>query len=54
MFPAWVPHGVVENNTKAKGDKSLRVSVSFNFIQVPIDNTPKDFDDRINEEFQKR
>jgi uncharacterized protein (TIGR02466 family) len=37
MFPAWVPHGVEENNTKAKGDKSLRVSVSFNFIQVPYD-----------------
>ena len=25
---------VVDNNTKAKGDKSLRVSVSFNFIQT--------------------
>ena len=37
MFPAWVPHGVEENNTKTKGDKSLRVSVSFNFIQTPND-----------------
>ena len=37
MFPAWVPHGVEENNTKAKGDKGLRVSVSFNFIQTPND-----------------
>ena len=38
MFPSWVPHGVVDNNTKAKGDKSLRVSVSFNFIQTPNDS----------------
>ena len=33
MFPAWLPHGVEENRTKLKGDASLRVSVSFNFIQ---------------------
>ena len=39
IFPAWVPHGVEENNTKAKGDKSLRVSISFNFIQTPNDQT---------------
>jgi len=41
MFPAWVPHGVEENNTKAKGDKGLRVSVSFNFIQTPDEDVQK-------------
>jgi hypothetical protein len=41
IFPAWVPHGVEENNTKAKGDKSLRVSVSFNFIQRDQDEVSK-------------
>jgi len=34
MFPAWLPHGVEINESKEKGDKSWRVSVSFNFIQV--------------------
>ena len=33
MFPAWLPHGVESNQTKTKGDKGWRVSVSFNFIQ---------------------
>ena len=33
MFPAWVPHGVESNQTKEKGEKGWRVSVSFNFIQ---------------------
>ena len=37
MFPAWVPHGVEENTSKLKGDKGLRISVSFNFIQTPND-----------------
>ena len=37
MFPAWVPHGVEENTSKLKGDKNLRVSISFNFIQTPND-----------------
>ena len=34
MFPAWLPHGVEINESKEKGEKSWRVSVSFNFIQV--------------------
>jgi len=34
MFPAWVPHGVEINQSKEKGEKGWRVSVSFNFIQV--------------------
>ena len=34
MFPAWVPHGVEVNESKEKGEKGWRVSVSFNFIQV--------------------
>jgi len=34
MFPAWVPHGVQINESKEKGEKGWRVSVSFNFIQV--------------------
>ena len=34
MFPAWVPHGVGINKYREKGEKSWRVSVSFNFIQV--------------------
>ena len=33
MFPAWVPHGVESNQSKEKGEKGWRVSVSFNFIQ---------------------
>ena len=33
MFPSWLPHGVESNNTKEKGEKGWRVSVSFNFIQ---------------------
>ena len=37
MFPAWVPHGVEENTSQLKGDKGLRISVSFNFIQTPND-----------------
>ena len=34
MFPAWLPHGVEINESKEKGEKGWRVSVSFNFIQV--------------------
>jgi len=34
MFPAWVPHGVQLNQSKEKGEKGWRVSVSFNFIQI--------------------
>ena len=34
MFPAWLPHGVEINQSKEKGEKGWRVSVSFNFIQV--------------------
>jgi len=34
MFPAWVSHGVEINESKEKGEKGWRVSVSFNFIQV--------------------
>ena len=34
MFPAWVSHGVEINESKEKGEKGWRISVSFNFIQV--------------------
>jgi len=34
MFPAWLTHGVQQNESKEKGKKGWRVSVSFNFIQV--------------------
>ena len=34
MFPAWLSHGVERNESKEKGEKGWRVSVSFNFIQV--------------------
>ena len=34
MFPAWLPHSVQMNESKEKGEKGWRVSVSFNFIQV--------------------
>jgi len=34
MFPAWLPHGVEVNESKEKGEKGWRISVSFNFIQV--------------------
>ena len=34
MFPAWLSHGVEMNESKEKGEKGWRVSVSFNFIQV--------------------
>ena len=34
MFPAWISHGVEMNESKEKGEKGWRVSVSFNFIQV--------------------
>ena len=34
MFPAWLPHGVEINESKEKGEKGWRVSVSFNFIQI--------------------
>ena len=34
MFPSWLPHGVEINESKEKGEKGWRVSVSFNFIQV--------------------
>ena len=33
MFPAWLPHGVECNDSKEKGVKGWRVSISFNFIQ---------------------
>ena len=33
IFPAWLPHGVESNQTKEKGEKGWRVSISFNFIQ---------------------
>ena len=34
MFPAWVPHSVHINESKEKGEKGWRVSISFNFIQI--------------------
>ena len=34
MFPAWLTHGVEINESKEKGEKGWRVSVSFNFIQT--------------------
>jgi len=34
MFPAWLSHGVEINESKEKGEKGWRVSVSFNFIQL--------------------
>ena len=37
MFPAWLAHGVEINESKEKGEKGWRVSVSFNFIQVAKD-----------------
>ena len=37
MFPAWLPHGVEINESKEKGEKGWRVSVSFNFIQINKD-----------------
>ena len=33
MFPAWLPHGVECNKSTAKGQKSWRISVSFNVYQ---------------------
>ncbi len=33
IFAAWLPHGVESNQTKEKGEKGWRVSISFNFIQ---------------------
>ena len=33
VFPAWLTHGVEINQSKEKGEKGWRVSVSFNFIQ---------------------
>ena len=38
MFPAWLSHGVEINESKEKGEKGWRVSVSFNFIQVNKDD----------------
>jgi hypothetical protein len=35
MFPSWLPHGVDINMNTEKGEKNWRISVSFNFIQVP-------------------
>ena len=37
MFPAWLPHAVEINESKEKGEKSWRISVSFNFIQIKKD-----------------
>ena len=37
MFPAWLPHGVQQNESKEKGEKGCRVSISFNFIQINED-----------------
>jgi len=34
FFPSWLPHGVDLNMNTEKGEKSWRISVSFNFIQV--------------------
>jgi len=34
MFPGWLSHGVEINESKEKGEKGWRVSVSFNFIQI--------------------
>ena len=41
MFPAWLPHGVEMNESKEKGEKGWRVSISFNFIQVTSDELEK-------------
>jgi hypothetical protein len=35
FFPSWQPHGVDINMNTDKGEKNWRVSVSFNFIQIP-------------------
>ena len=35
FFPSWLPHGVDINMNTEKGEKNWRVSVSFNFIQIP-------------------
>ena len=37
MFPAWLTHGVEINESKEKGEKGWRVSISFNFIQIDKD-----------------
>ena len=34
MFPGWLPHAVEMNESKEKGEKGWRISVSFNFIQI--------------------
>ena len=34
IFPSWLTHGVEINESKEKGEKGWRVSVSFNFIQT--------------------
>ena len=34
MFPAWLTHGVEINESKEKGEKGWRISISFNFVQV--------------------
>jgi len=34
FFPSWLPHGVDMNMNTEKGEKSWRISVSFNFIQI--------------------
>ena len=34
MFPAWLSHGVEMNESKEKGEKGWRISISFNFIQT--------------------
>ena len=36
FFPAWLAHGVDINMNTEKGHKNWRVSVSYNFIQVPV------------------
>ena len=35
FFPSWLSHGVDINMNTEKGEKNWRVSVSFNFIQIP-------------------
>ena len=36
IFPAYVSHEVLLNNSKKRGEAGWRVSISFNFIQVPF------------------
>lgn len=41
LFPAWLSHEVQPNLSEREGEAADRISIAFNYIQAPVEETPK-------------